>query len=401
MAGPLDGIRIIDMTAVVLGPVATLHLADMGADVVKIEPPDGDVMRNAGHSPAAKMGPIFLNANRNKRSIALDLKKPAAVETVKRLVAQADVFVHNNRPAAVERLGLGYDALKAINPRLVYAFAHGYKRTGPYGHMPAYDDLVQAASGAAMLQSRIDGGEPRFLPTLVADKTTGLHLGMAILAALLARERTGVAQEIEVPMLEAVTGFWMLEHLYDHTFVPPRGDMGYARILNEFRRPYRTRDGYVMALPYTAKHWSAFTEGTGRRDLAADPRFATLEARANNQAAAMAAIAEIMRTRSTADWLAFCEENDIPAQRINDLEDLLGDPHLAATGFFTRREHPVVGPVLTMASPFNFSRTPTSFRRHAPTLGGDGREVLAEAGFGAAEIDGLVASGALVDGGPA
>jgi len=263
--------------------------------------------------------------------------------------------------------------------------------------MPAYDDLVQAASGAAMLQSRIDGGEPRFLPTLVADKTTGLHLGMAILAALYARERTGIAQQIEVPMLESVTAFWMLEHLFDHTFVPPRGEMGYARILNEFRRPYRTRDGFVMALPYTAKHWSAFTDGTGRKDLAIDPRFVTLEARANNQAAAMAAIAEIMLTRTTGDWLAFCEKNDIPAQRINDLEDLPTDPHLAATSFFTRREHPTVGPVLTMASPFNFSETPTSFRRHAPTLGGDGAEVLTEAGFSESEIGALRSEGALVE----
>ena len=222
MPGPLDGVRIIDLTAVVLGPVATLHLADMGADVIKVEPPEGDVMRNAGNSPTPGMGPIYLAVNRNKRALCLDLKMPVAVAALLRLIETADVLVHNMRPEAVERLGLGYEAVKAVNPGIVYAYSLGYKHSGPYGRKPAFDDLVQGASGAAMMQSRVDGAEPRFMPSLLVDKTTGLHLAMAVLAALFHRQRTGEGQMVEVPMMEAITGFWLAEHLFDQTYAPVR-----------------------------------------------------------------------------------------------------------------------------------------------------------------------------------
>jgi len=395
MPGPLDGIRVIDLTAIVLGPLATMHLGDMGADVVKIEPPEGDAIRNPGNPNTPKMGPIFLAANRNKRSLCLDLKRPEAVEAVKRLVKDADVFVHNNRPQAIERLGLGYDALKTINPRLVYAFSLGYKRSGPYGHKAAYDDLVQGASGAAMLQSRVDGGPPRFLPSLIIDKTTGLHLAMGILAALVHRERTGEGQLVEVPMLESFTSFLLAEHLFDATWAPPRGDIGYGRVLSQYRKPYRTKDGYVCALPYNEKQWSAFTAKLGRPDLATDPRFATIAARANNQPAAQEIIADLLQTRTTQEWLDFFEETDIPHMRVNDLDDLFDDPHLAATQFFTERDHPQEGRIRTTASPFSFEKSPADYRHHAPVLGGDGPAVLREAGFTDAEIDALQATGAL------
>jgi formyl-CoA transferase len=395
MSGLLSGYRIIDLTAVVLGPVATLHLADMGADVIKVEPPEGDIMRNAGNAPTPGMGPIYLNINRNKRALCLDLKQPAAIAALKRLIATADVFVHNMRVEAIERLGLGYEAVKAVKPDIVYAYSVGYKHSGPYGKRPAFDDLVQGASGAAMLSSRMDGGPPRFLPSLVVDKTTGLHLGMAVLAALLHRERTGEGQKVEVPMLEAITGFWLVEHLFNKTFVPERGDMGYSRVLSADRKPYRTKDGYVCALPYNEKHYRAFMTEIGRPELMSDPRFATAKARSDNQPAVQALVAEVMPTRTTAEWLAFFERADIPSMVVNDLDQLFDDPHLEATGFFTTREHPTEGTIRTMASPFEFSATPTTYRRHAPQLGADGREVLAEAGLSGDEIAALEAAGAL------
>jgi formyl-CoA transferase len=395
MPGPLSGYRIVDMTAVVLGPVATMHLADMGADVIKIEPPEGDIMRNPGNAPSEGMGPIYLAINRNKRAVCLDLKRPEALAALKRLIATADVFVHNMRVEAIERLGLGYEAVKAIKPDIVYAYSVGYRHDGPYGRKPAFDDLVQGASGAAMLASRVDGGPPRFLPSLIVDKTTGLHLGMAVLAALLHRERTGEGQSVEVPMLETITGFWLAEHLFEHSYVPPRGRMGYSRILSADRRPYATKDGYVCALVYNEKNWRAFADEIGRPEIMQDPRFATAKGRANNQPAIQAIMAEVMPTRTTADWLAFFDRADIPAMPVNDLEQLFDDPHLSATGFFTTREHPTEGAIRTTASPFDFSASPTDYRRHAPRLGADGREVLAEAGLAGDEIDALVASGAL------
>lgn len=395
MPGPLDGIRVLDLTAVVLGPVATMHLADMGADVIKIEPPEGDVMRNAGNPPTPGMGPIYLAVNRNKRAMCLDLKKPEAVAALKRLIETADVFVHNSRPQAMERLGLGYADVAKINPKVIYAYSLGYKRSGPYGAKPAYDDLVQGASGAAMLASRIDGGEPRFLPTLVADKTTGLHLGMAVLAALFHRERTGQGQMIEVPMLETVASFWLAEHLFNASYVPPRGELGYARVLSADRRPYRTKDGYVCAIVYNEKHWKAFVNKIGRTELFTDPRFVTQRMRANNQIAIQQLIAEETPKLTTAEWIAFFDEADIPAMVVNDLEDLAEDPHLKATGFFTEREHPTEGRIRTTASPFDFSASPVSFRRHAGMLGADGPEVLSEAGFSAEEIRALEVCGAL------
>jgi formyl-CoA transferase len=395
MPGPLDGIRIVDLTAIVLGPLATMHLADMGADVIKIEPPEGDVIRQPGNSRTPKMGPIYLGANRNKRSVCLDLKRAEAIDMVMRLVAKADVFVHNSRPQAIERLGLGYDAVKAVNPGIIYAYGLGYGRAGPYGHKAAYDDLVQGASGAAMLQSRVDGGPPRFLPSLMIDKTTGLHLAMGILAALVHRERTGEGQCVEVPMLESFAGFLLVEHLFGATWDPPRGPSGYGRVLSEHRRPYRTKDGYVCALPYNEKQWEAFTAKLGRPDLATDPRFATQAARANNQVAAQQIIAELMPARTTTEWLAFFEETDIPHMRVNDIDDLFEDPHLKAMGFFTIREHPAEGPIRTTSSPFNFEKTPASYRMHAPVLGADGPEVLREAGIDQSEVDALVQSGAM------
>ena len=314
---------------------------------------------------------------------------------LKRLVKDADVFVHNSRPAAIERLGLGYADLAAINPKLIYAYSLGYKRSGPYGAKPAYDDLVQGASGAAMLQSRVDGGPPRFLPSVIVDKTTGLHLAMGILAALVHRGQTGVGQMVEVPMLETITGFLLAEHLFEETYVPARGQWGYKRVLSAERRPYPTKDGYVCAIVYNEKHWRAFIDKIKRPELLTDPRFATQAARSSNQVGIQAIIAEATPAHTTAEWLAFFDAADIPAMPAIDLEDLPDDPHLKATGYFTEREHPTEGRIRTTASPFEFSATPTAFTRHAAHLGENGPEVLTEAGFTTSQIERLQASGAM------
>jgi formyl-CoA transferase len=303
--------------------------------------------------------------------------------------------VHNNRPQAIERLGLGYDAIRAVNPSVIYAYCLGYKRSGPYGAKPAYDDLVQGASGAAMLSARASGGEPRFMPSLIVDKTTGLHLAMGILGALVHRTRTGQGQLLEVPMLETIAAFWLTEHLYDATYDPPRGQIGYPRLLNPNRRPSRSKDGYVCILIVTDRHWNAFCTNLDREDLRTDPRFATVGARANNQPAVQQIVNDLAPSRTTAEWLEFCDAHDIPAMPVNDLEGVLDDPHLNATGFFTIREHPTEGPVRTIASPLDFSETPADFRHHAGFLGADGPEVLGAAGYTDAEIADLEARGVL------
>ena len=396
MAGALEGIKVVDLTAVLLGPFATQMMADMGADVIKIEPPTGDLLRNSGLGRTSQMGPIYLAANRNKRSICLDLKKPEAIEIVRSLVRDADIFIHNNRPQAIDRLGLSYEALKEINPTIIYAYAMGYGRAGPYGDRPAFDDLVQGASGAATLQSRVDGSPPQYIPALIADKTTGLHLAIATLAALVHRQRTGEGQKIEVPMFETMTAFWMTEHLFGETYKPPIGTMGYDRIINRYRHPFETRDGHVCVLPYTDRHWARYFEIVGRPDLAADDRFTDAQKRARRYDELYQIMDEVMRAKTTAEWVRLMEESDIPVMAVRTLEDLLDDEHLKAVGFYADREHPTEGPIRTFRNPMAFEKTPTEFRRHAPKLGQDGREILAEAGYSAERIEALISSGALI-----
>ena len=398
MAGPLAGVKVIDLTAVLLGPFATQHLADMGADVIKVEPPEGDLLRLSGGSMGRdkNMGPIYMAANRNKRSLCLDLKKPRAVGILKAMIAKADLFIHNSRPAAIERLGLGYEELKKINPSIVYAYSLGYARKGPYGHKPAFDDLVQGVSGAASLQTRVDGQSPKFMPSLVADKTTGLHLCIAVLGALYHRKCTGEGQMIEVPMLETLASFWLTEHLFGATWTPERGTMGYDRIINKYRHPFPTKDGYICALPYTDAHWVTFFELAGRSDLAREQKFVDKFQRPRHFNELYQVLDSLLKDRTTAEWLEAFDTADIPAMPVNSMEQLLEDPHLVATGFFTDREHPSEGPIKTFASPLDFEKTKVEFRHHAPRLGGDGVAVLREAGLSDAEIEALKADKTLI-----
>jgi len=390
--GPLVGVRVLDVTTVVLGPWAAQTLGDMGADVIKVEPPEGDTTRRLGPARHPGMGAFYLACNRNKRSLVLDLKQTAGRAALLRLAATADVILHNFRPGPAARLGLEYEPFRAVNPRLVYCATYGFRARGPYGTKPAYDDVIQAAAGLASLQTPLVG-EPRYMPTIVADKTSSLAVLSAVLSALFHRERTGEGQAIEVPMFETVVAYVMVEHLYGETFVPPIETAGYKRILNRWRRPFRTTDGYLAVVPYTDADWRAFFALAGRADLQADPRFRTLESRLANIEALYEELAKIIAGRSSADWLEALDRASVPAMVVNTLETLLVDPQLEATGFWKIVEHPTEGTLRVPDIPTTYSRTPAEIRRLPPRLGEHSREVLREAGFSEAEVDDLRASG--------
>ncbi|HUN68324.1 MAG TPA: CoA transferase [Burkholderiales bacterium] len=394
MSGPLDDVKVLDLTTVVMGPYATQILADFGADVVKVEPPEGDVMRYNAPMRSKDMGHIFMNANRNKRSVVLDLKQDAGREACLAIAKAADVLVYNIRPQAMARLGLSYEALRAINPRLIYVGGFGYSQRGPYAAKAAYDDLIQGAAGLPWLAQRAGGETPRYVPVIIADRSVGLHLVNAVCAALYRRERTGLGQRVDVPMFESLLQSVLGEHLAGHTFEPPNAPAGYARMLAKERRPYRTKDGYVCVLVYNDKQWQAFFRVIGRPELLQDPRYATQEARSRDFEGAYALVAEEMAKRSTAEWIAALEEADIPVQRMNTLEDILADPHLAAIGYFREVEHPSEGRIRSMAVPSEWSESPPEYRRHAPRLGEHTREVLREAGLSDTAIEQMIEDGA-------
>ncbi|MBR0657700.1 CoA transferase [Roseomonas oryzicola] len=392
--GALAGIRVLDLTAVLMGPFCTQILADHGAEVIKVESPEGDTTRQLPVSRAPGLGAMFYNLNRGKRGLALDLKRPEARAALLRLAESADVFIHAMRSDAIARLGLTYADIAAVNPRIVYANVYGFSRRGPYAKGPAYDDTIQAMSGMAALQGRMLGA-PSYSATLVADKVSGLTALYAVLMALLHRARTGEGQEIEVAMFETMANFVLTDHINGALFDPPEGEPVYSRAASPNRRPYRTSDGWVAALIYTDKHWRAFLDVAGQPAWAKDPRFATLKDRAKVIDEVYARIGETLVARSTAEWLDAFARAEIPAAPVNETSALLRDPHLEAVGFFTAQETPL-GTVRFPGMPAWFSRTPGQITNPAPALGADGRAVLAEGGFTEAEIDALRASGALV-----
>jgi crotonobetainyl-CoA:carnitine CoA-transferase CaiB-like acyl-CoA transferase len=394
MPGPLDGVRVLDLTTVVMGPYATQILADLGADVIKVEPPEGDVMRYAWPARHNGMGHIFLNANRNKRAIALDLKQGAARDALLALAKAADVLVYNIRPQAMTRLRLAYEDLRAVNARIIYVGGFGYSQRGPYAAKAAYDDLIQGAAGIPWLLKKQGADVPRYAPVIIADRTVGLHIANAVCAALYARERTGGGQRVDVPMFESLLQTVLGEHLGGYTFVPQSGEPGYARMLAKDRRPYRTADGYVCALIYNDKQWRAFSELIGKPDLMQSEQFSNQEARSRNYDTAYALVDEEMRRRTTGEWIAALEAADIPVQRMNSLSDIVHDPHLGAIGYLAVIEHPSEGTIRSMAVPSEWSETVPQYRRHAPRFGEHTREVLLEAGLSQSAIDAMIASGA-------
>ncbi len=378
--GPLHGVTIIDMTAIAMGPFGTQYLGDMGAEVIKIEPPEGDVFRWVKPSRHDSMSPPYLNLNRNKRSIVLDAKSDAGKAAILAMVAKADVFVSNVRPQAMRRLGLDYPALQAINPRLIYCGCYGYSEDGPYAGRAAVDDAIQAASGFAHFQGYgLDG--PRFANTVVADKVVGLHVSQAISMALYAREKTGRGQFVEVPMFECMVSFVMPEHFGGLSFEPALGDAGYARLLNPYRKPFKTSDGWVTVVPYNDHQWRRFFAFAGQPQMIDDPRYATVLARSNCFAELYKFIADTLAVRTTAECLAAFEAAQLPFAQVNTPSQLLEDPHLQAIGYWQHFEHPTEGRLCAPGIPVKFSDTPGSIRRHAPNLGEHTEEVLREFGL--------------------
>jgi crotonobetainyl-CoA:carnitine CoA-transferase CaiB-like acyl-CoA transferase len=375
---PLHGIRILDLSTVVLGPLASQILAEYGADVIKIETPQGDSTRHTGPSTERGMGAIFLGANRGKRSVVLDLKQGAAREALLKLVDTTDVLMHSIRPQKLAAIGLDPEALRKRNPRLVYVGLHGFAESGPYGGMPAYDDIIQGLSGCAGLME-CQTGKAQYYPTIAADKTTALVAAHAILAALFKRERTGQGSTVEVPMFESMVAFNLVEHQYGQHFDPPLADAGYPRLLNPWRKPFKTLDGYLCAMPYTDAHWQRFFIEAGRPDLADDPRFASISDRTSNIEALYQLADELLATRSTADWLDVCARLEIPASRMNRLEDLPQDEHLRATGFFETIQDPAMGTLRFPGAPVRIDGEKLPLRM-PPRLGQHTADVLADIG---------------------
>jgi len=395
MSGPLTGIRIIDITSVLMGPYATQLLGDMGAEVIKVEPPEGDTVRNIGPARHRGMAGVFLQANRGKRSLVLDLKSAQGREALLRLAASADVLIYNVRPQAMARLGLDHASVAAVNPRILYVGVYGYGQQGPYAAKPAYDDLIQGAVALPTLALQAGAEVPRYVPSAMADRIVGMSAVNAVSAGLFHRERTGQGQAIEVPMFETMAQFVLSDHLGGLTFDPPAGPPGYARLLDEHRRPYATQDGYLCVMLYNDQHWRRFLALAGTPGLMDDdPRFADISRRTEHIHALYALVAQVLATQTSAYWRERLEQADIPVMPLHTVESLLQDPHLNAVDFFQHIEHPSEGQVLSMAVPSRWSVTQPRPGRPAPRLGQHSREVLAEVGYDDAQIEAMAEHGA-------
>jgi len=394
---PLAGVRVIDMATVLMGPVATQVLGDYGADIIKVEPPEGDVMRHAGAARNARMGAMYLSTGRNKRSLVLDIKKPDGRQALLRLCESADLFIHNVRPAAMRRAGLSHEDIRTVNPAIVYMALVGFGQDGPYAQRPAVDDVIQAASGLAGLPVHAGQAEPGFVPANLCDRMTGLAAAHAAIAALYMKQRTGQGQYIEVPMFETMAQMILGDHLNGEAFLPAIDGPGYSRLLNAYRRPFRTADGHMAVTPYSDKQFRAFFQAIGRcAEFDADPRINTHAARARNYDVAYALLAQILATRSTAEWVALCLAHDIPAQKVNAIEDVLHDAHLREVAFFQDVDHPTEGRIRQMRPAARWSNADVSVRRLPPRIGEHSLEILREAGFPEEEIQQLLHSGATV-----
>lgn len=392
--GPLAGLKIIDLTSVLMGPYATQFLGDFGADVIKVERPNGDLVRSIGPGRSPDMGPIFLNANRSKRSIIIDLKIPEGRELLLDLCRDADALVYNVRPAAMGRLGLSYEEVSKVNPRIIYAGLYGYGQEGRYARRPAYDDLIQGGSTVSHLFMLSGSGEPRYVPAAIADRIVGLTALSGILAALVERARSGQGQRVDVPMFETMVSFILGDHLGGLTFNPPLDAGGYPRQLARDRRPFRTADGHVCALVYTDDHWRRFLAAIGEPDLMdTDPRFASFGARMEHVTYVYAWLTEKFLTRTSQEWIELLDSLDVPVMAMHSFETVLKDPHLQDVGFFRKVDHPSEGEIVTMANPVRMSATPAEPQRLAPLPGEQTSEVLRELGLEEGRIKALLERG--------
>jgi crotonobetainyl-CoA:carnitine CoA-transferase CaiB-like acyl-CoA transferase len=385
-SGPLAGITVLDMTSVLYGPYASQTLGDWGADVIKIEPLTGDTWRYSGQFRNRGMTGQFMAVNRNKRSLALDLKQPDGKAVLQRLIATADVLLTNIRPAALGRLGFGYEACQQINPRLVYAAATGFGQDGPWAARPAFDEVIQASSGFASAMGSDD--EPAFVPSLVADKICGLTIVGAVSAALVHRERTGKGQMVEVPMLETITAFNSIEMLGGHAFDPPIGPAGYKRMKE--RRPVRTRDGWLTMLPYSGENWCIFFEAVGHPECIEQFAVRDSVSRAQNIDRIYNKMAEIAITRTTAEWEELLLRIDVPHAAFAKITEIAEQPHLKAVGMIATLDHPSEGRIRQARPSARFSDTPAEIRRMPPRLGEHSRAILREAGFTEEDVASMI-----------
>lgn len=394
---PLAGVKIVDLTSIVLGPLATLTLAGLGAEIIKVEATEGDNVRLAGSAVHDDMGHVFLHGNRGKQSVVLHLKKPAAREVLLRLIADADVFLCNVRPAAMRRLGLGPEVLQQANPRLIQVTACGYGSRGPLADKPAYDDLIQGAVGIPSLMQRYTGDAPGYAPLSIVDRVTGLHAVYAVTAALYARERSGEGQHVEVPMFESAAHFVLADHMAGATFEPALGPAGYDRLLSTHRRPYRTADGHLCVLIYNDKHWRSFFGAIGKPEVfEQDARFSTQRNRSLNIHEVYGFVASVMPSRTTAEWRELLDRIDIPNQVPATLEDLIADPQLHASGLIGEEQHPTEGRLRTLGSPTYWNDTPSPDLSPAPRLGEHTRGVLEKLGYSADALQAMEREGAIV-----
>jgi crotonobetainyl-CoA:carnitine CoA-transferase CaiB-like acyl-CoA transferase len=390
----LTGIRIIDLTSVVLGPYASQILGDLGAEVIKVEPPNGDLFRAVRPGRSPSMGAGFLNSNRNKKSVVIDLKKPEGMDILRTLVESADVLMHNMRPASAQALGISFEEFAKLNPRLVYCYAPGFGEDGPYAGLPAYDDIIQALSGVAYLNQNAEG-EPRFLPTILCDKVGGLHLALGVMAGLINRVTTKSGCRIEVPMFESTVSFLMLEQLGGQTFAPPLGSTGYERLQSPYRRPFRTKDGFISVLPYNTAHWTDFLTLIGQHDVANASWVTDPVSRSREIDRLYRIISEVTPERTTDEWLRALRAIDVPSAPVNSMTDVLSDSHLQAIRFFSEYNHPTEGTLKSVRSPFSMDGELRQSDRAPPQLGQDTEDVMRSVGLSAEEIDALKAKGVL------